>query len=131
MIGKMVAACAGNWIKLNREKISKEYMTFSNRNSDGLNMNWQRYSEVISAEYHAEFLDRFYDELNLNLLHKTKKTVLIYRDNANMHLYALTHSLTHSLVRKFVKFADELPLHPSYSLDLGPTKYFLFSNLKK
>ena len=53
-----------------------------------------------------------------------EEKVLFHQDNASCHKSIVTIAKLHEL-------HNELLLHPHYSLDLAPSNYWLFANLKK
>ena len=56
--------------------------------------------------------------------HLAKKKVLFHQDNARVHTCAVA-------IAKLHKLKIELFPHPPYSLDLPPSDFYLFPNMKK
>ncbi|KAG5319818.1 SETMR methyltransferase, partial [Pseudoatta argentina] len=77
--------------------------------------------EKYNDDYYAALLDRFNNILKKKRPHLAKKKVLFHQDNARVH----------ASMAKFNEFHYELFSHPTYSPDLVPYDYFLFSKLKK
>ena len=78
---------------------------------------------TIKSEYHIALLMCLKEEIAKKLL-PTKKKVFFHEDNAPCHKSIATMTKIH-------KLHFELLLHPPYSLDLAPSNYWLFADLKK
>jgi histone-lysine N-methyltransferase SETMAR len=67
---------------------------------------------TINSEYYIVLLERLKAKIAIKRPHMAKKIILFHQDNAH-------------------ELKIELLLHPPYSLDLVPSDYWLFANLKK
>ena len=80
--------------------------------------------KTINGEYYAKLLRELRQEIKLKRPGKLTKGVLLHQDNASAHKSLVAMSAVHDCGFKLI---DHLP----YSLDLEPSDYFLFPNLKK
>ncbi|GFT35473.1 mariner Mos1 transposase [Trichonephila clavipes] len=80
--------------------------------------------KTINDKYYANLLQHLSEEIKQKRLHMAKKKALFCQDNAiaPKSVIAMT---------KINECKFELLPHASYSPDLAPLDYFLFSNLKK
>ena len=69
-------------------------------------------------------LDRLVDEIRKRRPHLKKKKILFHDDNAPPHTSNIAQAKNYELD------FESLP-HPPYSLDLAPSDYYLFPNLKR
>ena len=78
----------------------------------------------MNADYYADILNRLRNPVKRKQLGKLWRNVLLQCDNALVHTYnvAVRAARRHGFTK--------LP-HPSYSPDICPSKYILFSKLKK
>ena len=81
-------------------------------------------SKTINSECYIGQLIRLKNEIGEKGLQMKKKKVLFHQDNAPCH-----KSLT--AMAKLNELSFELLPHPPYSLELGPSDYYLFADLKE
>ena len=79
---------------------------------------------TITKAYYANFLDQLRNANREKRRGKLSKCVLLQHDNARVHTCQLAMNAVE-------KNGYELIPHPPYSLDLAPSDFFLFPNLKK
>ena len=80
--------------------------------------------KTINSERYIGKLMRLKNEIGEKRLQMKKKKVLFHQDNAPCHKSLATMAKLNELSR-------ELLPHPPYSLDLAPSDYYLFADLKK
>lgn len=80
--------------------------------------------KTINGVYYANLLQRLSDEIKKKRPYLRKKNVLFDQDNAPVHTSLIAMAKINEL-----KF--QLLPHAPYSLDLAPSDYFIFPNLKK
>ncbi|GFT35508.1 mariner Mos1 transposase [Trichonephila clavipes] len=80
--------------------------------------------KTINDKYYANLLQHLSEEIKQKRLHMAKKKALFCQDNAIAHKSVIA-------MTKINECKFELLSHASYSPDLAPLDYFLFSNLKK
>ena len=80
--------------------------------------------DTISGQYYASLIDRLRSAVLEKRRGKLTHGVLLLHDNAPVH----KSNIAQAAIRR-VGFAELN--HPAYSLDIAPTDYYLFSNLKK
>ena len=78
----------------------------------------------INSERYIGQLMCLKNEVGEKRLQMKKKKVLFHQDNAPCHRSLAT-------MAKFNELSFELLPHPPYSLDLAPSDYYLFADLKK
>ena len=81
-------------------------------------------AKTINSDYYMALLNRLRVEIKKKRSHMKKKKVLFHQDNAPCHKSMKT-------MVKLNELRFELLLHPPYSVDLAPSDYCLFTNLKK
>ena len=79
---------------------------------------------TITGAYYANLLDQLRTVIREKCLSKLSKGILLQQDNARVHTCKIA-------MDAFERNGYELIPHPAYSLDLAPSDYFLFPNLKK
>ena len=89
-----------------------------------IHIDYLQKDKTINGEYYGNLLQRLNDEIKKKRPHLAKNKVLFCQDNAPVHISVIAMVKINEL--KFIL----LPLAP-YSLDLAPSDYFLFPNLKK
>ena len=75
---------------------------------------------TINSEYYIALLLRLKEEIAKKWPQMKKKKVLLHQDNASCHESIPTMTKLY-----------ELLLHPPYSLNLAPSDYWLFADLKR
>ncbi|GFV72699.1 mariner Mos1 transposase [Trichonephila clavipes] len=78
----------------------------------------------INSDYYVALLERLKDEIAEKWPHLKKKKVLFHQVNAQCHKSMKSMAKLHEL-------SFELLPHPTYSPDLAPSDFFLFSDLKR
>ena len=79
---------------------------------------------TINSEYYIALLVCLKEEIAKKQPQMKKKKVLFHQDNAPSYKLIAT-------MAKLYESHFELLLHPPYSLDLGPSNYWLFADLKE
>ena len=79
---------------------------------------------TITGAYYANLLDLLRIVIREKRRGKLSKGILLQQDNARVHTCKIAMDAVE-------RNRYELILHPTYSLDLAPSDYFLFPNLKK
>ena len=79
---------------------------------------------MITGVYYASLLHRLSKEIKKKRSHLKKKKILFHQDKAQVHTCTVS-------ISKIMELKFKLLQHPSYSKDLVPSDFFLFSNLKK
>ena len=87
-------------------------------------MDYLEKGKTINSEHYIGQLMRLKNEIGEKRLEMKKKKVLFHQDNAPCHKSLAT-------VAKSNELSFELLPHPPYSLDLAPSDYYLFADLKK
>ncbi|CAD7093460.1 unnamed protein product [Hermetia illucens] len=80
--------------------------------------------KTINSDYYMVLLDRLKAEIAKKRPHMKKKKVIFHQDKTPCHKSIKT-------VPKFNELGFQLLPHPPYSLDLAPSDYWLFADLKK
>lgn len=80
--------------------------------------------KTINSEYYCAFLERLKAEIAAKRPHMKLKKILLLQDNAPAHKSIAT-------MAKINDLGLELLPHPPDSLDLAPSDYYLFPNLKR
>ena len=80
--------------------------------------------ETINSDYYMALLDRLSAEIKKKRPDMQKKKVLFHQDNAPCHKSMKT-------MVKLNELSFELLPHPPYFLNLAPSDYWLFADLKK
>ena len=78
----------------------------------------------ITVVYYANLLDQMSTVIREKRRGKLSKGILLQQDNARVHTCKIA-------MDDVERNGYELIPHPTYSLDLAPSDYFLFPNLKK
>ena len=87
-------------------------------------LNFLAKKSTITVAYYANLLDQLRTVIREKCRGKLSKGILLQQDNARVH--------TCKIAMDAVEWNGyELIPHPIYSLDLAPSDYFLFPNLKK
>ena len=79
---------------------------------------------TITVVYYANLLDQLRTVIREKPRGKLSKGILLQQDNARVHTCKIA-------MEAVEQNGYELIPHPAYSLDLAPSDYFLFPNLKK
>ena len=79
---------------------------------------------TITVAYYANLLDQLRTAIREKRRGKLSKGILLQQDNARVHTCKIAMDAVE-------RNGYELIPHPAYSLDLAPSDYFLFPNLKK
>ena len=81
--------------------------------------------QVYNQMYYLEVLQRLYEKVRCKQPELfTNNSWLVHHDNAPAHIGL---SIWHLLARKQMTYVD----HPSYSPDLAPDDFFLYSKIKE
>ena len=80
--------------------------------------------KTINSDYYMVLLNRLSAEVKKKRPYMQKKKVLFHQDNAPCHKFMKT-------MVKLNELSFQLLLRPSYSPDMDPSDYSLFSDLKK
>ena len=80
--------------------------------------------QTITEAYYASLLHRTNEEIKKKRSHLKKKKILSHQDNARVHTGAVS-------MAKMMELKFELLQHLLYSLDLAPSYFSLFPNLKR
>ena len=86
-------------------------------------INYLEHRKTINSDYYTGLLEHLKAE-KTKKRHFVKNKILFHQDNAQCH-----KSL--KMMAKMHELGFELLPHPPYSPDLGPSNYYLFSELKK
>ena len=78
----------------------------------------------INSEYYCNLLDQLHDKIREKRPSLQKKKIIFHQDNAPAHAAQKT-------IAKITDLKYELLQHPTYSPDLAPSDFWLFSHLKK
>ena len=79
---------------------------------------------TITGAYYANLLDQLRTAIREKRRGKLSKGILLQQDNARVHTCKIAMDAAE-------RNGYELILQPAYSMDLAPSDYFLFPNLKK
>ena len=79
---------------------------------------------TITGAYYANLLNQLRTAIREKRRGKLSKGILLQQDNARVHTCKIAMDAVE-------QNGYELIPHPTYSLDLAPSDYFLFPNLKK
>ena len=79
---------------------------------------------TITGMYYANLLDQLRTAIREKRRGKLSNCVLLQQDNARVHTCKVAMDVVE-------RNGYELIPHPAYSLDLSPSDFFLFPNLKK
>ena len=86
-------------------------------------MDYLSHGDTISGRYYASLIDRLRSAVLEKRRGKFSRGVLLLHDNAAVH----KSNVAQAAIRR-VRFAELN--HPSYSPDIAPSDYCLFSNFK-
>ncbi|CAK9806934.1 Histone-lysine N-methyltransferase SETMAR [Anthophora plagiata] len=79
---------------------------------------------TITGEYYSELLEQLKEAIKEKRRGKWTKGVLVLQDKAPVHKSKVAMAALH-------RCGFESLVHPTYSLDLTPSDYYLFPNLEK